>query len=128
MTTEEENELTRLRLRSEDLKLLHEANLLMIDMAKERFGIDIKKLRGDVIRRVLEGSARRKGTTTSSLDGCGHFGYSEAGLLPRAAGWRQTGEGVLPSIARPGHTRGHAKPRRGETMEEAKFQRCPGRA
>lgn len=52
----------------------------------------------------------------------------QAGLLPRAAGWRQTGEGVLPSIARPGHTRGHAKPRRGETMEEAKFQRCPGRA
>lgn len=47
----------------------------------------------------------------------------QAGLLPRAAGWRQTGEGVLPSIARPGHTRGHAKPRRGETMEEAKFQR-----
>ena len=25
------------------MKLLHEANLLMIDMAKERFGIDIKK-------------------------------------------------------------------------------------
>ena len=43
MTTEEENELTRLRRENEDLKLLHEANLLMIDMAKERFGIDIKK-------------------------------------------------------------------------------------
>ena len=33
----------RLRRENEDLKLLHEANLLMIDMAKERFGIDIKK-------------------------------------------------------------------------------------
>ena len=54
MTTEEENELTRLRRENEDLKLLHEANLLMIDMAKERFGIDIKKLRGDVIRRCLK--------------------------------------------------------------------------
>ena len=38
-----QNELTRLRRENEDLKLLHEANLLMIDMAKERFGIDIKK-------------------------------------------------------------------------------------
>ncbi len=34
MTTEEENELTRLRRENEDLKLLHEANLLMIDMAR----------------------------------------------------------------------------------------------
>ena len=102
MTTEEENELTRLRRENEDLKLLHEANLLMIDMAKERFGIDIKKkLRGDVIRRVLEGSARRKGQRRVALL-CGHFGYSKQAYYQRAAGWRQTGEGVLPSIARPG--------------------------
>ncbi len=76
---------------------------------------------------MLEGSARRKGQRRVALL-CGHFGYSKQAYYPRAAGWRQTGEGVLPSIARPGHTRGHAKPRRGETMEEAKFQRCPGRA
>ena len=41
MTTEEENELTRLRRENEDLKLLHEANLSLSQSAFRQ--LDIKK-------------------------------------------------------------------------------------
>lgn len=43
MTSAEMDELSRLRQENADLKLLNEASLLMIEMAKERFGIDVKK-------------------------------------------------------------------------------------
>ena len=44
MTTEEENELTRLRRENEDLKkILVEAYELMLELARERLHVDVKK-------------------------------------------------------------------------------------
>ena len=96
MTTEEENELTRLRRENEDLKLLHEANLLMIDMAKERFGIDIKNyeemLSGGCLKEVPGGKGQRRVALL-----CGHFGYSKQAYYRGQRAGDKLERGVLPS-------------------------------
>ncbi len=72
MTTEERDELTRLR-RGTRTEITHEANLLMIDIAKERLARRCKKkLRGDAISGMLKEEPGVKGNDEYLVQSLGY--------------------------------------------------------
>ena len=103
MTDQERHELESLRQEVEKQKILVEAHELMLELARERLHVDVKKTRGDTISGIVE--RQKKGEVKPDRIPLQFPGLQQAGLLQEPSGrsWRR-GTRALRSFHRPGYS------------------------